>query len=140
MKKNEIFKTQLGLLLVVMLFTNNIYGQEKPKMNDTNTSFHLLMKPQYPVPYGKVTTQEITDVLLRVYNYLESATPFRIINSKNGEVISDYSVSNSNAIFEPGDFRLISYEWGVTYAGMLLAGEITGDQRFSKYTTDGYNF
>jgi len=34
----------------------------------------------------------------------------------------------------PGDFRLVSYEWGVTYAGMLLAAENTKDKKYSEYT------
>jgi unsaturated rhamnogalacturonyl hydrolase len=37
-------------------------------------------------------------------------------------------------MFARGDFQLVSYEWGVTYAGMLLAGEATGDARFTDYT------
>jgi unsaturated rhamnogalacturonyl hydrolase len=37
-------------------------------------------------------------------------------------------------IFEPGDYRLTSYEWGVTYAGMLLAGKNTGNKKFTDYT------
>ncbi len=128
------------VFFVSMLFSNFIYGQGESKLNDTNTSLHILLKPEYPVPYGKITAQKITEVLLRVYNYLEPATPFRMIDSKSGAAISDYTVTNPNVIFELGDFRLISYEWGVTYAGMLLAGETTGDGRFTKYTTDRMQF
>ncbi len=43
-------------------------------------------------------------------------------------------------IFKRGDFRLISYEWGVTYAGMLNAGEATGDKRYTEYTTNRMAF
>ncbi len=132
------FQSQLAawmIFLAAMIFSGFTNGQEKPKLNDTNTSLHILLKPEYPVPYGKITPQEITEVLLRVYNYLEPATPFRMIDSKSRAVISDYSVANPDAVFEPGDFRLVGYEWGVTYAGMLLAGEVTGDSRFSTYTT-----
>ena len=39
-----------------------------------------------------------------------------------------------DAVFEPGVFRLISYEWGVTYGAMLLAGDATDDNKFSDYT------
>ncbi len=133
-------KTRVSVLLVAILFANFIYGQVKPKLNDTNTSLHILLKPEYPIPYRKISAREISDVLLRIYNYLEPATPYRMVDPKNGAVISDYSVVNEDAVFEPGDFRVVSYEWGVTYAGMLLTGEVTDDGRFTNYTTERMQF
>ena len=41
--------------------------------------------------------------------------------------------------FAPGVFRLISYEWGVAYGAMLLAGDVTGDAKFTGYTTKRIN-
>ena len=43
-------------------------------------------------------------------------------------------------MLEQGDFWLTSYEWGVMYAGMLLAGEATADHRFTNYTTKRLDF
>jgi unsaturated rhamnogalacturonyl hydrolase len=48
--------------------------------------------------------------------------------------------SNANSVFKQGDFRLTSYEWGVTYTGMLEAGAATGDKKFTDYTTSRINF
>src|SRR5690606_6694158 len=48
--------------------------------------------------------------------------------------------ADQNSIFKQGDFRLISYEWGVTYTGMLLAGQVTGDKKFSEYTAKRVDF
>jgi rhamnogalacturonyl hydrolase YesR len=92
------------------------------------------MKPDYPTPYGQPAAEEITKVLDRVYTYLDVATPAKVINGKTKEDITDLSKLNSDAIFAPGDFRLTSYEWGVTYAGMLNVGEATGDKRYTEYT------
>jgi len=39
-----------------------------------------------------------------------------------------------------GRLRIISYEWGVTYSGMLLAGEATGDAKFTDYTARRLKF
>ena len=39
----------------------------------------------------------------------------------------------AEAAIEPGAFRVISYEWGVVYSGMLLAAETTGDPAFKDY-------
>jgi unsaturated rhamnogalacturonyl hydrolase len=99
---------------------------------DFDTPLHLL-KPDYPVPYGPVTAAQVTEVLQRVRGYLETATPARIVDGQTGQEVSDFAKLTDAAVIAPGAFRLISYEWGVTYSGMLLAGETTGDPRFTEY-------
>jgi unsaturated rhamnogalacturonyl hydrolase len=103
-----------------------------PKATDTNTPLHLL-KPEYPVPYGPTTVEKVTEVLSRVHAYLDAATPARIVSRSSGQEVADLSRLPDDAVFEQGSFRLISYEWGVTYSGMLRAGETTGDPRFGEY-------
>jgi rhamnogalacturonyl hydrolase YesR len=107
-------------------------AQTAPR-NDVTTPLHL-MRPDYPTPYGQPAAEEITKVLNRVFTYLDAATPAKLINGKTKEDITDLSKLNNEAIFAPGDFRLTSYEWGVTYAGMLNVGEATGDNRYTDYT------
>ena len=34
------------------------------------------------------------------------------------------------------DLQILSYEWGVTYAGMLRAAQVTGDPRYRHYTNE----
>lgn len=104
-----------------------------PKANDSTTPLHLL-RPDYPVPYGQPRVEEVKTVLYRVYEYLDSSTPMQVIDRQTNQEITDFTKFNPNAIIKPGDFRLTSYEWGVTYAGMLLASEATGDARFAEYT------
>jgi rhamnogalacturonyl hydrolase YesR len=123
-------------LLINFLFLagSPAYTQVKEqKKTDTNTPLHEL-KPDYPVPYGAPTADGIKKVLDRVYNYLEASTPPQLVNRKNSEVIADISRADTGTMFKPGDFRLISYEWGVTYTGMLEAAEATGDKRYADYT------
>ena len=114
-------------------------AQTAPKGNDVNTPLHLL-QPDYPVPYGVPVKDSIMRVLNRIYNYLDAVTPAQLINKKTNEAITDYSKVDSNTIFKPGDFRLMSYEWGVTYSGMLLIAEATGDQKFADYTNKRLKF
>jgi len=90
--------------------------------------------PAYPVPYGKPSVESIQDVLDRILMYLEAVTPAKLIDSQTGMEITDFTSPNPNAVFQKGDFPLISYEWGVTYAGMLQAGEVLGDNRYTEYT------
>ncbi|MFC4096042.1 glycoside hydrolase family 88/105 protein [Euzebyella saccharophila] len=126
------------LLLLVFLGTFPLRGQQPA--NDVTAPLHL-MKPNYETPYEVPTKETITKVLDRVYTYLNDVTPAAIVD-ENGTVISDYKKIKKakETSFQSGDFRLTSYEWGVTYAGMLLASENTGDQKYSKYTNDRLNF
>jgi unsaturated rhamnogalacturonyl hydrolase len=109
------------------------------KGNDANTPLHLL-KPAYVTPYGVPKQTEIKTVLDRVYNYLDATTPYQLQDKLSVTAVSDINKANANTIFKPGDFRLISYEWGVAYTGMLEAGAATGDKRFTDYSVNRINF
>lgn len=102
--------------------------------NDVTTPLHL-MQPDYPVPYGETTPQSIKVVLDRVVGYLETATPKKIIDKVTGSEIIDFTKTNENAVFEPGEFRMVSYEWGVTYAGMMNVYQQTNDDKYLEYVT-----
>ncbi|MGD8779892.1 MAG: glycoside hydrolase family 88 protein [Ignavibacteria bacterium] len=102
------------------------------KKNDSNTPLHLL-QPDYDIPYVIPSEDTIAKQLLQVLEYLEQATPEGLVDKENNLKISSENEIDKNTKFADGDFRLTSYEWGVTYAGMLLAGDVTGDYRFSEY-------
>lgn len=99
-----------------------------------------MLPPDYPMPYGPVTVESITGLLNRIHAYLEARTPARIVDRTTGAEIADFSEPNTNAIIERGHFQIISYEWGVTYSGMLLAAENTGDDRFRDYALKRLQF
>jgi rhamnogalacturonyl hydrolase YesR len=99
---------------------------------DATTPLHLL-KPDYPIPYGIPKQDDVTAVLNRVHGYLDGVTPPGFQNEKTGELFTDASKIDQNTILQRGDFRIVSYEWGVAYAGMLLASEATGDARYREY-------
>lgn len=107
--------------------------------NDSNTPLHAL-QPDYKIPYGVKTPEEVKVVIDRVYSYLEEVTPPVIVNKKTGAPITDFRKPVADAIPKQGDFRLMSYEWGVTYSGMLLAGEVTGDKRYTAYASSRLQF
>lgn len=118
----------------------NVHAQTQPaKRNDSNTPLHAL-QPDYPVPYGAPALEDVKKVLNRIYNYLEASTPVQIENRQSGEAVTDFSKADSNTIFKAGDFRLTSYEWGVTYSGMLEAGDATSDKKFTEYTSKRLQF
>ena len=106
---------------------------------DATTPLHLL-KPDYPVPYGIPKPEDVKLTLDRIRNYLESSTPTGFINEKTGARVTDLRKIDADTIFARGDFRIVSYEWGVTYAGMLLAAEATGDRRYRDYVEKRLSF
>jgi len=89
--------------------------------------------PKYPVPYPPASVADITAVLDRVQAYLETASPATLLDKPNGTEVTDLSHIPATATLAKGPFALVSYEWGVTYAGMLHAGEVTGDHRFTDF-------
>ena len=100
--------------------------------NDANTPLHLL-KPEYKTYYGIPSKDRIKSQLKQILNYLEKATPAELIYKNKNIKKIDGTEINEDTGFAEGDFRLTSYEWGVTYSGMLLAGEVTKDRHFTEY-------
>jgi len=132
-------KLSLSFIVVCVLILNS-HAQNLPaKITDSKTPLHLL-QPDYPVPYGPAKVEDITAVLNRIYNYLDISTPAKLIDRQTKMVVTDISKLTPGSVFEPGVFRLISYEWGVAYGAMLLAGEATGDAKFKEYTIKRMNF
>lgn len=129
----------LTIILLISSFSGAIAQKASEKITDTNTPLHA-MQPDYDTPYGQTTIKDVADVLNRVHQYLEATTPARLVDKKSGKEITNYKNPGKDAALEQGDFRLISYEWGVTYAGMLLAGEATGDPRFTDYSSKRLSF
>ncbi|WPO38769.1 glycoside hydrolase family 88 protein [Flammeovirgaceae bacterium SG7u.111] len=127
------------ILLLFALHSALLFGQKKEPITDSNTPLHML-QPKYPTPYVVPSTEEVETVINRVYRYLEATTPTRVINEKTGKEITDFSQPNDNAILEKGDYRLLSYEWGVTYAGMLAAGKATGKNAYTDYVNSRISF
>lgn len=124
-------KTIVSLLLIAA-FVYPLAAQERPAQTDANTPLHQL-RPDYPVPYGLVKAEEVTAALVRVEAYLSEVTPAAFVDTRTRAVVTDLSQIDDKTALQPGDFRIVSYEWGVTYAGMLAAANATGDPRFRAY-------
>ncbi|NSW94576.1 MAG: glycoside hydrolase family 88 protein [Bacteroidales bacterium] len=124
----------VAFLLILFFIVPAAKSQEKKaSLTDVSAPLHAL-QPDYPVPYGKITPESVTEVLNRIYNYLDEATPAGVEEKESGKEIRDLKKLTPDADFKQGSFRLISYEWGVVYGAMLKAGEVTGDKKFTEYT------
>ena len=127
---------RLILALIILLHLDVMSFSQRA--NDVTTPLHAL-QPDYKVPYGAPTIENVTSVLDRIFTYLDEVTPVAVVSRKTGEAIPLSKVDTST-IFKQGDFRLTSYEWGVTYSGMLLAGEATGNKKYTDYTLKRMQF
>jgi unsaturated rhamnogalacturonyl hydrolase len=88
----------------------------------------------YPTPYEPATADAIRKVLERVHAYLEKASPIQVVNADTGDAVADLRKLPPHIALARTDFQILTYEWGVTYAGMMLAAQATGDRRYSDYT------
>lgn len=132
-------KTKTSLFLILFSISFQAFPQaNQQKVTDSNTALHAL-PPEYPVPYGPSKPEDVASVIDRIYSFLDASTPARMIDKQTKSEIKDISGLNANAIFEPGVFRLISYEWGVAYGAMLLASDITGNPKYKEYTIKRMN-
>jgi unsaturated rhamnogalacturonyl hydrolase len=128
-------KNKIASVLIISALSISALAQiNTQRITDQNTALHAI-QPDYPVPYGAVKSENVTAVLNRIYTYLDISTPAKVIDHQTNAEITDLSKMTPGTNFAPGIFRIISYEWGVTYGAMLLAGEVTGDVKFTVYTT-----
>ncbi len=131
---------KLTFILLFLFINKASFAQRNvTNANDSNTPLHLL-EPDYPIPYGIPKAEEIKVVLDKIHNYLNEVTPTEFVNTKTGETLTDLSKLDENTALKKGDFRLVSYEWGVIYGGMLLASQATGDVRFKNYAEKRLQF
>ncbi|MBQ1701780.1 MAG: glycoside hydrolase family 88 protein, partial [Prevotella sp.] len=130
---NKLLKT-ISMCLLLMIVSGL-----KAQVNDSNTPLHL-MTPQYKLKYGISTVDEVKQTMDKVLHYIASVTPAKLVDSKTGKAVTNYADINENTQLARGDFRLTSYEWGVTYSAVLAAYQQTGDQAYKDYLYERLNF
>ncbi|MDQ8204900.1 glycoside hydrolase family 88 protein [Pelagicoccus sp. SDUM812003] len=103
---------------------------------DAKPALGLWREPSdFPIPYAPMEAEQIETVMGRVVDYLAVASPIRIIDLDTEELLEEGQSWPDRPGLQRGLFSLISYEWGVTYAGMIAAGEQTGDTRYWDFVT-----
>src|SRR3954471_23984791 len=128
----------LGLLASSM--TTLVHAQAKP--NEVRTApqtdpgvYSGRVRVDYPTPYEPATEADIRKVLERVHGYLMQASPVQVIDADSGRPATLDKLPRFPALART-DFLIATYEWGVTYAGMLRAAEVTGDAHYRDYTNE----
>lgn len=135
-------KTPLSALIGALLLVAPVLAQSPASASATPPAPAPVLinsgriPPAYPTPYAPASADEIKAVLGRVLAYLETASPIKVVQviDRNTRVpVTDLTKLTGNVAFDRTDFLITSYEWGVTYSGMLLAAEVTGDARYRDY-------
>ena len=115
--------------LISLFVTTPLFAQQ---VNDNNTPLHL-MKPAYRIGYGVSKPEEVKQVMDRVLTYIDAETPAALMDRNTGAPVTDYKKMTASTQLKQGGFRLTSYEWGVTYSGVLAAYAATGDNAYRDY-------
>ncbi len=108
-------------LLTILAACNYNPHTDTGELTDANTPLHLL-HPDYDTPYVIPQADSVKAVTDRILHYVDTTTFMQL--------------DESGRKLRRGTFRLTSYEWGVTYSAMLRAGEVTGDNAYTRYATD----
>jgi rhamnogalacturonyl hydrolase YesR len=105
-----------------------------PVVQATGSAIRVDNGDFYTQIYRVPTPEEITAVLDRVRNFMETSTPARLM--AGGAEVTDFSQPIPGIALERGPqfpFSLLTYEQGVVFIGMLNASEATGDPKYNDY-------
>ena len=128
-----------GLCFLLAALVSLAWSQSTPNQVQTPPQvdagvYSGRLKVDYPTRYEPATIDEVRAVLERVHAYVDQAAPLSVLNAETGQPVSDLARLPTQVSLERTDLQILSYEWGVTYAGMLLAADVTGDPRYREYT------
>jgi rhamnogalacturonyl hydrolase YesR len=127
---------RIASLLTGLFLTSAVMADDVKYRNRDNPNAIDAGEGVYPIPYQQPTRAEIVETLQRVRVFLESAAPTEVVDSVTAQEIRDFASPIATARFRTGPtlFSPVSYEMGVVHAGMLRAGQVTGDARFAAFT------
>ena len=120
-----------------MLLTLGCAVTKAQTVNDSNTPLHLL-QPEYRLGYGVSDSASVKATMDRVLHYISSVTPARLTDRNTRRPVDNIADATADTQLEPGDFRLTSYEWGVTYSAVLAAYAATGDTDYRDYAYERF--
>ena len=125
-----------------MLGVPGVRAEGPYRNRDNKNAERDLAEGTYPIPYHLPTVQEVTASIARVRDYLFRAAPLRIIDSRTGREITDFSSPVETAVADRGEalFGPLMYEMGVVHSAMIKAAKVTGDARFADFTRQHLEF
>lgn len=92
------------------------------------------------VNYGIPQVNDVEAVMHRVLKYVGESTPAVIVDGKSHQELTRYKDINENSRIKQGGYKMVCYEWGVTYSAMLSAWKITGKEEYKDYLDTRLSF
>ena len=134
----RVLVSRCAALLPMMTFSALCAGQSTPIENRESPStrpgvYSGSIPVPYPTPYEPASVEDIQRTLDRVYSYIEQTTPVQIVNSETGEEVQGKTLPKQAAM-QRTDLLMLTYEWGVTYSGLMLAANVSDEARYRDYT------
>lgn len=124
----KFFKITLASLLALTCIGAPAFAQKSTgKAAKKAKAEQPAQRPQRVDP--SISARQTLD---RIYDYLNSCTPAAVTDGDGG-IITDYRKIDENSTLKKGDFGICTYEWGVTYSGMLALSEFTGESKYADY-------
>ncbi|HZX73072.1 MAG TPA: glycoside hydrolase family 88 protein [Cyclobacteriaceae bacterium] len=112
-------KTFVFALFLFLTFSQDLIAQENANRI-----------PKYATPYVFPNVDSIKGVLNRIRLYYESTSPLKIVDSKTGKEITDFSTLNQNARVSSGFSSEWSYTHGVVLSAFEYIDDVTSDKVF----------
>jgi unsaturated rhamnogalacturonyl hydrolase len=132
---------RISLVIAALLFAGPAAAQSTPNQVHTSPQvdpgvYSGRLKVDYPTPYEPATEDAIRKTLELVHAYVDQAAPVRVIDGDTGAPVNDLTRLPAKVALARTDLQILTYEWGVTYAGMLRAAQVTSDRRYSHYADE----
>ncbi len=119
-------------------FAGAVHPQAQPQVVTTSPQqdsgvYSGRLKVDYPTPYEPASEAEIRATLDRLHDYVDVAAPIEVLDAESGARVNDLQNLPRRVSLARTDLQIGSYEWGVTYAGMLRSAEVLGDPKYRAY-------
>lgn len=92
------------------------------------------------VTYGIPVATEVKQTMDRILKYVDRVTPAALVDTRTRRDITREQDINEYSRIKKGNYKLVCYEWGVTYSAMLAAWRITGDAAYKDYLRSRLGF
>ena len=96
--------------------------------------------PNYSTPYVRPNVDSIKATLDKIRGYYEASSIQQIVDSKTGEIITDFSIPNTNAVVSEGFSSGWSYTHGVVLSAFDYITNLTGDESYFANNPKFYDF
>jgi unsaturated rhamnogalacturonyl hydrolase len=95
---------------------------------------------KYPAPYGRPRVEDITRILDRVRDRAEARVVLQITDPTSKQPLSDPPGAKVLNVTGEQSFSPTGYPAGVLYAGLLSAGNATGDKSYTDFVGHRFAF